>query len=175
MAHGCSPLRRFELLLCFLLAPLGFCFPITARQTAPKGTAVPVDSVLKAPPIDSVVNAFQAGTVSLIKKRCAGCHGGKHPKMGLNLEPAGLVEAVKDVPSRQVNSLMLVDTRAPGRSYLLMKIRGDKGIKGSLMPIDTPAPLTDEIERIESWIRFISRSPRGSRTAPSAADSARKQ
>jgi hypothetical protein len=175
MARRCTSLKLFGMLLCGSIASLGFCFSIMAGQTVPKRTAVPVDSVLKAPPIDSVMAAGQAGTVSLIDKRCAGCHGGKHPRMGLNLEPAGLADAVRDVPSRQVKSLMLVDTRAPGRSYLLMKIRGDKGIKGSRMPLDAPGPLPDEIENIESWIRFISRSPRGSGTAPSAADSTRKK
>ena len=175
MIRKCTPLELFVMLLCVSIASLGFCFSVMARQTAPKGTNVPADSVLKALPIDSVMKAFHAGTVSLIEKRCAGCHGGRYPKKGLSLEPAGLVDAVRDVPSRQVNSLMLVDTRAPGRSYLLMKIRGDKEIKGSRMPIGAPAPSPEDIERIGSWIRFISRSPRGSRSAPSAADTSRKQ
>jgi hypothetical protein len=174
MAQKNAPFKQIGMLLCISLASLGFCFPIMARQSAPIEAAAPADSMMKTPPVDSVMNTYSQAAVSLINKRCAGCHGGRYPKKGLNLEPAGLVDAVKDVPSREVNSLMLVDTRAPGKSYLLMKIRGDKGIRGSVMPIDATAPMTDEIERIESWIRFISRSPGGSRTAPSAADSTRK-
>jgi|WetSurMetagenome_2_1015567.scaffolds.fasta_scaffold24578_1 hypothetical protein len=175
MAGRDTPLKRFGMALCISIVSLGLCFSIMARQTSPKRTAVAADSVLKAPAIDSVIAAGRARTISLIDKRCAGCHGGKHPRMGLNLEPAGLVDAVRDVPSRQVKSLMLVDTRAPGKSYLLKKIRGEKGIKGSRMPDGGPDLSSGEIESIESWIRFLSRSPSGPRTAPSAADSARKQ
>ncbi|MFA4948372.1 MAG: hypothetical protein WC674_07695 [Candidatus Krumholzibacteriia bacterium] len=105
--------------------------------------------------------------------RCAGCHGGKKPRMGLNLEPAKLVEAVKDIRSRQIDSLKLVDTQMPEKSYLLMKVRGDKGIKGSRMPDNAPVLFAGEIKTIDLWIRGISGSRRGSMTAPSAADSTR--
>jgi hypothetical protein len=159
-------LRRRGMLLCIVCASLGFCFSIMARQTAPKGTPAATDSLQKA---------LDAKTVSLISMRCAGCHGGKRPRMGLDLEPEKLVAAVKDMPSRQIDSLKLVDTRMPERSYILMKVRDDKGIKGSPMPDDAPSLSADEIRTIELWIRSISATRRGPRTAPAPADSTRKR
>ncbi len=162
------------ILLCAALGSLGLRFSIMAQETAPKKTEAPADSALKALPSDSAMKAANAGAVSLIKKRCAGCHSAKNPKAGLNLEPGTLVAAVKDVPSRQVNTLKLVDARGPEKSYLLMKLRGGKGIKGTRMPIDAAPFSAKEIEQIESWIRFISLPPGGPKTVPAAADSARK-
>jgi uncharacterized membrane protein len=163
------------MLLCAFVASLGLCFSIMAQETASKGAPAPADSALKALPLDSAAQAANAAAVSLMKKRCAGCHKAKSPKAGLNLEPGTLVAMVKDAPSRQVNTLKLVDARSPEKSYLLMKIRGDKGIKGTRMPLDA-APLTaKEIEQIESWIRFISRPAAAPETVPAAGDSARKQ
>ncbi len=166
MVNGSAPFRRFGTFLCVLLVSLGFCFSIMAQQERPKGTTAPDDSMRKA---------LRAKTAALIDERCAGCHGGKKPRMALNLEAGGLVEAVKDVPSRQIDSLMLVDTRSPKRSYFLMKIRGDKGIKGSRMPDDAPALSADEIRMIDRWIHGISGFPRGPRTRASAPDSAGKR
>jgi hypothetical protein len=102
---------------------------------------------------DSLRAALEARTAKIFKRSCAtsGCHGGSYPKARLSLEPANMTEAVADVRSRQVDTLMLVDTREPGRSYLLMKIRGDEGIKGELMPIDMPRLKTSEVETIELW------------------------
>lgn len=162
------------ILLCVALGSLGLRFSIMAQEAVSKKTDAPADSALKALPSDSALKAANAGAVSLINKRCAGCHRAKNPKAGLNLEPATLVAAVKDVPSRQVNTLKLVDTRSLEKSYFLMKIRGDKGIKGRLMPINAAPFSAKEIEQIESWIRFISRPPGGSKPAPAATDSARK-
>jgi mono/diheme cytochrome c family protein len=166
MTRGYAPLRHRGIPLCFVLVFLGFGFSIMARQTAPKGTIAPADSARMA---------LDAQAASLIKINCAGCHGGKHPRMRLDLEPETLVAEVMDVPSRQIDSLKLVDTRTPEKSYLLMKIRGDKGIKGSQMPDSAPALSVDEIRRIDLWVHVISRPPGGSRTAPSAADSTRKK
>jgi hypothetical protein len=166
MVHGNTPLRLFGILLCVLLVSLGFSFSSMARQEIPKGTTAPNDSMRKA---------FHARTVSLINERCAGCHGGKHPRMGLNLEPKMLVPSLKDVPSRQIDSLKLVDTRKPERSYFLMKVRGDKGIKGSRMPDNAPAFSADEIRMIDRWIHGISGFRYGPKPVHSAQDSTRKQ
>lgn len=163
------------ILLCVLIGSLGLRFSIMAQETASKKVDTSTDSTLKALPSDSAMKAANAGAVSLIKKRCAGCHGAKNPKAGLNLEPGTLVAAVKDVPSRQINTLKLVDTRGPEKSYLMMKIRGDKGIKGTRMPIDAAPFSAKELEQIEGWMRFISRPADGPKTVPSAADSARKR
>ncbi len=164
MSRKYTRLERIGIALCVGLASIGFCSSIMAQQAAPGEATVPVDSTGKA---------NRARTVSLINERCAGCHGGKYPGMGLNLEPGKLVAAVKDVPSRQIDSLMLVDTRRPERSYFLMKVRGDKGIKGSRMPDDAAALSPREIKMIDRWIHGISGKRRGSRPAPSAADSMR--
>jgi mono/diheme cytochrome c family protein len=166
MAHGNAALRRFGMPLCMLLVSLVFCFSTMAQQERPKGTAAPNDSMRRA---------FHARTIALIDERCAGCHGGKSPKMGLDLSSDGLVAAVKNVPSRQIDSLMLVDTRRPERSYILMKIRGEKGIKGSRMPDDMPALSADEIRMIDRWIHGISGFHRGPRTRDSVRDSTRKR
>lgn len=166
MVHGNKALRSFGAPLCVLFVSLVFCFSIMAQQERPEGTTARNDSMRKA---------LRARTISLIDERCAGCHGGKKPRMGLNLEPHGLVKAVKDVPSRQIDSLMLVDTRKPERSYFLMKVRGDKGIKGSRMPDDADALSADEIVMIDRWIRGISGFHRGARSRSSAPDTTRKR
>ena len=162
------------ILLCAFIGSLGFPFSIMAQEPASKKVDAPADSALKALPSDSAMKAANAAAVSLIKKRCAGCHNAKNPKAGLNVEPGTLVAAVKDVPSRQINTLKLVDSRAPEKSYFLMKLRGEKGIKGTRMPINAAPFSAKELEQIESWMRFISRPAGGPKTVPAAADSARK-
>lgn len=165
-------LPALAILLCALIGSLGSGVSIQAQQPAAKGTAT-ADSALKALPPDSAAKAAHAAAVPLIKKRCSGCHNAKNPKAGLNLEPGMLVAAVKNVPSRQINALKLVDTRDPERSYFLMKIRGDKGIKGTRMPINAAPFSAAEIERIEDWIRSLSPPAGGPKTPSAAADSAR--
>jgi mono/diheme cytochrome c family protein len=166
MNHGNTALRRFGMPLCMLIVSLLFCVSIMAQQERPRRGSAPNDSMRMA---------FRAKTTALIAERCAGCHGGKHPAMGLDLSPDSIVEAVKDVPSRQIDSLMLVDTRMPERSYILMKLRGDKGIKGSRMPDGAPALSADEIAMIDRWIRGISGFHRHPRTRSSSPDSTRKR
>ncbi len=174
MAQKSTRPLALAVLLCALIGSLGLCASILAQQPASKGAAA-ADSALKALPPDSAAKAAHAGAVPLISKRCSGCHNTKNPKAGLNLEPGTIVAAVKDVPSRQINTLKLVDTRAPEKSYFLMKLRGDKGIKGTRMPINAAPFSAKEIERIEDWIRSISRPAGGPKTAPAAADTSRKQ
>ncbi len=86
----------------------------------------------------------------------AGCHWGKRPAAKLNLEAGKELDATKDVASRQVRSLKLVDTRNPDKSYLLMKLRGQKGIKGKQMPRYAPALKKEEIQAVEMWIQALS-------------------
>jgi len=166
MVHENTPFRLFGIPLFVLLVSLGFGFSSMAQQEKARGMTAPTDSMRKA---------FHARTVSLINERCAGCHKGKHPRMGLNLEPGMLVQALKDVPSRQIDSLKLVDTRRPERSYFLMKVRGDKGIKGSRMPDDAPALSPEEIRMIDRWIHGISGFRRGPRPAGPTSDSTRNR
>jgi hypothetical protein len=158
--------RRFAPPLCALIVSLLISLPIMAQREAPRGTTAPYDSARAAP---------RAKTVALIVERCAGCHGGMHPAKGLDLERGKIVASVKDVPSREIDSLMIVDSRRPERSYFLMKIRGDKGIKGSRMPMGAPALAPEEIRMIEHWIRGISGFRRGPRMRPGAPDGTRRE
>lgn len=99
-------------------------------------------------------DALQKKVAVTFKNHCAtsGCHKGQFPKKKLNLEPDKFYDAIVDVPSLQIDSLKLVDTKSPQKSYLLMKIKGDKGIVEDRMPIDAPPLKAEEIEAIEKWI-----------------------
>lgn len=137
-------------LVCLACLALACCSSGEGSKATPKEETDPAGMLREA---------SDAEPLSILEKRCAGCHGGVSPKARLSLEPERLLAAMRDVPSRQIDSLMLVDTRVPGRSYLLMKIRGDEGIRGSRMP-DDAAPLSGkEIETIELWVRGLA-SPR---------------
>jgi len=102
-------------------------------------------------------DALQKKVATEFKNHCAvsGCHKGQFPKKKLNLEPEKFYDAIVDVPSLQIDSLKLVDTKSPERSYLLMKIKGEQGIVGDRMPIDAPPLKAEEIEVIEKWIQAL--------------------
>jgi len=97
------------------------------------------------------------GAKTLLQKRCAGCHKGKHPPKGLNLEPANVV-AILDAPSREVPSLKIIDTKSPGSSYLLKKVRRQSDIAGSGMP-PRKALTAAELQVIEAWLVGSSPAP----------------
>lgn len=86
----------------------------------------------------------------LLQKRCTGCHKGKNPPRGLNLEPANVV-AILDAPSKEVPALKIIDTKSPGSSYLLKKVRRGKDIAGSGMP-PHKALAAAELQVIEAWL-----------------------
>jgi len=90
------------------------------------------------------------GVKDLLKKRCTGCHKGKHPPKGLNLEPANLA-AILDAPSKEVPALKIIDTKSPGASYLLKKARRGSDIAGSGMP-PRKALTAEELQIIETWL-----------------------
>jgi hypothetical protein len=90
------------------------------------------------------------GVKGLLQKRCTGCHKGKHPPKGLNLEPAN-VAAILDAPSREVPSLKIIDTKSPGSSYLLKKVRRESDIKGKPMP-PGKALTAEQLQIIETWV-----------------------
>ena len=87
----------------------------------------------------------------IFKEDCstAGCHRGKFPKAGLNLEQENILAELINVSSKQIDSLKLVDTKSPERSYLLMKIKGGKGILKNRMPIEAPPLKAAEIKIID--------------------------
>jgi hypothetical protein len=103
---------------------------------------------------DSTKVKLQSQVTAILKVNCsvAGCHRGAYPKKKMNLEPDKFLESVLNVPSQEIKSLKRVDTKNPEKSYLLMKIRGDKGIKGARMPDDAPPLKKDDIKAIEDWI-----------------------
>jgi hypothetical protein len=73
----------------------------------------------------------------------------------LDLEAEKMYAATVDVPSLQIETLKLVDTNDPEKSYLLMKIRGDEGIVHNRMPLNA-APLgSDDIKTIRLWIHAL--------------------
>ena len=120
--------------------------------------------------IGAIVFALGIGTVSarlsaraslelpddvraLFARNCAGCHKGRYPSGNLNLEPAN-IQAHLDAPSRQVPSLKIIDTAEPEASYLLKKIRREKGIAGKPMP--PGKALTEAQARtLQAWIESL--------------------
>jgi len=112
------------------------------------------DSTANADGADSVRSALQDKVDVVFKRSCAtsGCHRGKNAKVGLDLEPDKMIEGMVDKPSRQKGSLKLIDTSDPEKSYLLMKIRGNKGISGKKMPIWAKALSKEEIEMVTEWV-----------------------
>jgi hypothetical protein len=79
--------------------------------------------------------------------------------MYLNLEEDKFLKALLNIPSQEIPSLKLVDKEKPEKSYLLMKIRGDKAIVGRRMPLDSPPLSEGEIKIIEDWISSPSATP----------------
>ena len=94
---------------------------------------------------------------SLLQKRCAVCHKGKTPPQGLSWQADKVAEAI-DAASREFPEMKIIDTASPESSYVLKKVRGDKGIKGSRMP-PTQALGADEIKVLETWILGLKKFP----------------
>lgn len=93
----------------------------------------------------------------IFKNNCSvqGCHTGKYPPQGLNLEEDRYQESLINISSQEFPSLKLVDAENPQKSYLLMKIKGDKTIKGVRMPANSAPLKEEEIETIEDWIKSL--------------------
>ncbi len=104
---------------------------------------------------------------AILGKSCATstCHGGEQPKMQLSLEAGDIPANMIGVPSRQDGELMLIDTKDPSRSYLLLKMTGGEGMKGKKMPI-MMAPLKEgELTAIMTWVNgFAGEAPLSSPT-----------
>ncbi len=81
-----------------------------------------------------------------------GCHQGQYPPMNISFEPDKIVPSTVNAPSREKPDLRIIDTAEPAKSYLLMKIRGDRAIEGKRMPLNA-TPLRDaDIQAIQEWI-----------------------
>jgi mono/diheme cytochrome c family protein len=110
--------------------------------------------ILLAAALDALAAADVPDNVkTLFGQRCAGCHKGKFPPKGLNLEPAN-VAAILDAPSREVPELKIVDTKAPEASYLLKKVRRESGIAGKPMP-PGKALAADQLQVLEAWLNGL--------------------
>lgn len=105
-------------------------------------------------------------TAEIFAQNCSttGCHQGRFPAMNLNLEKDSFKKALIDVPSQELSHLKLVDTEVPEKSYLLMKIAGDKAISGKRMPLNSPSLQEKDIHAIESWIRSLKSGTSGERS-----------
>lgn len=108
----------------------------------------------------------------LFNKHCSvsGCHQGAYPKKKLNLESDTFESAIIDVVSLQVDSLKLVDTTHPEKSYLLVKVKGGENMVGDLMPEEAPPLQPQEIEIIENWIIQLHESKAETKDAPQAEE-----
>jgi len=93
---------------------------------------------------------------ALVQQKCAGCHKGNHPPKGLNLEPANIA-AILDAPSKEVPTLKIIDTKSPGSSYLLKKVRRQRDIAGSGMP-PRKALTAEDLQIIETWVAGLKQS-----------------
>jgi mono/diheme cytochrome c family protein len=98
---------------------------------------------------------LEARVVQILNANCASstCHGGDNPKMKLSLEADDIPENMIDVPSQQNGELMLIDTKDPSQSYLLLKLTGGVGIKGKKMPVMMPPLKDDDMKDIMTWVR----------------------
>jgi hypothetical protein len=156
-------------------ANLGYNVNIRAGLMSLQGcTAVPVQqsfrtSLVAPQPLPAEMSTPYSAVQPIFAARCAGagCHrattadgGGclASPAAGLSLCDADAVDALVDVPSRQVNRLNLVEPRDSSRSYLLRKLlpgaTPDVPAPTTLGHRDPPgAPLsTEELHVVAQWI-----------------------
>jgi hypothetical protein len=102
------------------------------------------------------IAALEKEVIPVIRRSCSvsGCHEGERPKANLDLSANDLRPALLDVPSRQVKEIFLIDSKDPGRSYMLMKVAGGEGIKGRKMPVgNVPGLSAEEISLFADWVR----------------------
>jgi hypothetical protein len=136
--------KSLGILLIFLIA-IGYAFSNSHSQA---------QTATKDSTMDSTKVELQNEVTAILKVNCsvAGCHRGSHPKKKLNLETDKFLKSVLDVKSQEIDTLKRVDTKNPEKSYLLMKVKGEKGIRGSRMPDDAPPLKKEQIKAIEDWI-----------------------
>lgn len=105
----------------------------------------------------------------ILARSCAvsGCHQGRYPAQNLNFEPGRVLDSALNSPSNENAKLKIIDTAVPEQSYLLMKIKGEKGITGGRMPLNGQPLAEAEIATIEDWI--VSLKGQGPIPAPDPA------
>jgi hypothetical protein len=164
--------RALEILF-ILIAGIGIVFfnshPLPA-ETA--GADSMVDSTKAEVQLDSAKAEMQHKAAAIFRANCAiaGCHRGEHPKKDLNLEPEKFLSFTVNVASQEKKDLKRVDTTSPEESYLMMKIKGEKGIKGSRMPDEAPPLKKEEIKAIEDWIFSLKEAKLENEKTPALPD-----
>lgn len=136
--------RKFSLIILVFSLAMIMAGAVQGQTKAKTTTAVSDDATL------------EKEVISLFSKKCStnNCHAGKYAAFSLNLEERKFKKALIDKSSLQVDSLKLVDTKESEKSYLLMKIKGDKKIINSRMPIAVPLS-KKEIKNVEDWINSL--------------------
>jgi hypothetical protein len=131
-----------------LLTSLVLVFLIGAALAVPGEEPDTFETVSEESELDMKVRG-------ILGKSCAGsgCHGGKQPKMDLSLEADAIPANMIGIPSGQNGELMLIDTKDPSQSYLLVKITGGEGMRGKKMPIMRAPLKEDELEAVMTWVR----------------------
>ena len=124
-----------------------------AAEGAPAQVRPAVDSTAVAPSLPEL----QTRVGAIFKNSCAvsGCHTGKRAAARLSLDPKLLPGSVRNVQSREIKTLKIVDSVQPAKSYLLTKLRGGKGIKGERMPRVGPPLKEPAMKTIMQWIEGL--------------------
>jgi len=93
----------------------------------------------------------------IISRSCSvtGCHQGKYPAMNMSFEPDKIIGSTINVPSQEKPDLKIINSVDPAKSYLLMKIRGDKDIAGKRMPLNATALKDADIQSVQNWINSL--------------------
>ena len=104
-----------------------------------------------------------------------GCHQGKYPAMNMSLEADKLLSSTVNTASQEKPDLKIIDTAEPAKSYLLMKIRGDRDIQGKRMPLNA-TPLKDaDILSIQEWVNGLKGAPATAPISQSSAENGLKK
>ncbi len=91
---------------------------------------------------------------NVFDKNCTspGCHGGLQPQDELYLEDGQSYRNLVNVPSIQIQDLLLVNPGEPDSSYLLDKLEGLK-LVGERMPMGDSELPAEDIQAIREWIK----------------------
>ena len=94
----------------------------------------------------------------LFENKCAfsGCHAGPSSGNGLDLTENLAYASLVAQPSSDFPNLSLVEPGQPTKSYLIMKMVGVSGIKGSSMPKGDQPLSKEELRAVANWIKSIS-------------------
>jgi hypothetical protein len=113
----------------------------------------------------------------IFKTSCSvtGCHQGKYPAMNLSFEPDKIIGSTINMPSKEKPDFKIINTAEPPKSYILMKIRGDRDIAGSRMPLNAK-PLKDaDILSIQEWITSLKGAPAAASIAQGSTETEQKK